>query len=297
MEKPYLLHMITPEKNISPFDANMAFDAGWDSIIPYTNVTMEEIQALVQDTIFSRSPSTVSKRTAIFIGGRDTHIAMDMLEETKKHMVPTFEVPVFADPSGAFTTAAGMVAKTEKALKDKFNLDFENLKIAILGGTGPVGVASAVISSKAGNDVILIGRNQEKTEKVVEMCNVKYGSNSVVVGLDENKSTILSDVDVVFNTGAAGIQLMDDSLVKASSHIKICADVNAVPPSGIAGADVNDDVVKMENASNDCYGIGALAIGNIKYKSQHDCLKLMYTSDKPVFLHFEHAFEFAQKDV
>ena len=297
MEKPYLLHMITPEKNISPFDANMAFDAGWDSIIPYTNVTMEEIQALVQDTIFSRSSSTVSKRTAIFIGGRDTHIAMDMLEETKKHMVPPFEVPVFADPSGAFTTAAGMVAKTEKALKDKFNLDFENLKIAILGGTGPVGVASAVISSKAGNDVILIGRNQEKTEKVVEMCNVKYGSNSVVVGLDENKSTILSDVDVVFNTGAAGIQLMDDSLVKASSQIKICADVNAVPPSGIAGVDANDDVVKMENASNDCYGIGALAIGNIKYKSQHDCLKLMYTSDKPVFLHFEHAFEFAQKDV
>ena len=297
MEKPYLLHMITPEKNISPFDANMAFDAGWDSIIPYTNVTMEEIQALVQDTIFSRSPSTVSKRTAIFIGGRDTHIAMDMLEETKKHMVPPFEVPVFADPSGAFTTAAGMVAKTEKALKDKFNLDFENLKIAFLGGTGPVGVASAVISSKAGNDVILIGRNLEKTEKVVEMCNVKYGSNSVVVGLDENKSTILSDVDVVFNTGAAGIQLMDDSLVKASSQIKICADVNAVPPSGIAGVDANDDVVKMENASNDCYGIGALAIGNIKYKSQHDCLKLMYTSDKPVFLHFEHAFEFAQKDV
>ena len=297
MEKPYLLHMITPEKNISPFDANMAFDAGWDSIIPYTNVTMEEIQALVQDTIFSRSPSTVSKRTAIFIGGRDTHIAMDMLEETKKHMVPPFEVPVFADPSGAFTTAAGMVAKTEKALKDKFNLDFENLKIAILGGTGPVGVASAVISSKAGNDVILIGRNLEKTEKVVEMCNVKYGSNSVVVGLDENKSTILSDVDVIFNTGAAGIQLMDDSLVKASSQIKICADVNAVPPSGIAGVEANDDVVKMENASNDCYGIGALAIGNIKYKSQHDCLKLMYTSDKPVFLHFEHAFEFAQKDV
>ncbi len=289
--------MITPEKNISPFDANMAFDAGWDSIIPYTNVTMEEIQALVQDTIFSRSPSTVSKRTAIFIGGRDTHIAMDMLEETKKHMVPPFEVPVFADPSGAFTTAAGMVAKTEKALKDKFNLDFENLKIAILGGTGPVGVASAVISSKAGNDVILIGRNLEKTEKVVEMCNVKYGSNSVVVGLDENKGTILSDVDVVFNTGAAGIQLMDDKLVKASSKIKICADVNAVPPSGIAGVEANDDVVKMENASNDCYGIGALAIGNIKYKSQHDCLKLMYTSDKPVFLHFEHAFEFAQKDV
>tara|TARA_Y100000817_G_scaffold298748_1_gene276222 strand:+ start:1057 stop:1950 length:894 start_codon:yes stop_codon:yes gene_type:complete len=297
MEKPYLLHIITPEKNISPFDANMAFDAGWESVIPYTDVTMEEIQALVQDTIFSRSPSTVSKKTAIFIGGRDTHLAMDMLEETKKHMVPPFEVPVFADPSGAFTTAAGMVAKTEKGLKDKFNLNFKNLKIAILGGTGPVGVASAVISSKAGNDVVLIGRNKEKTEKVVSICNDKYGSDSVVVGLDENKSSIISEVDVVFNTGAAGIQLMDNNLVASSKNIKICADVNAVPPSGIAGVELNDDVVKMKNSNNDCYGIGALAIGNIKYKSQHDCLKLMYESTKPVFLHFEHAFEFAQKDV
>ena len=48
MEKPFLLHMITSEKNTSPFDANMAFDAGWDSIIPYTDVDMDEIQALVQ---------------------------------------------------------------------------------------------------------------------------------------------------------------------------------------------------------------------------------------------------------
>ena len=94
MEKPFLLHMITPENNISPFDANMAFDAGWNSVIPYTNIGMDEIQGIVQDTIFSRSPSAL-KRTGIFIGGRDTHMAMDMIDEAKKHMVPPFEVPVF----------------------------------------------------------------------------------------------------------------------------------------------------------------------------------------------------------
>ena len=295
MEKPYVLHMITPEKNISPFDANMAFDAGWQSVVPYTNVTMEEIQALVQDSIFSRSPSAL-KRTGIFLGGRDTHVAMDMLEETKKHMVPPFEVPVFADPSGAFTTAAGMVAKTEKALKEKFNIEFKNMKIAILGGTGPVGVASAVISSKAGNAVTLIGRNAEKTEKVVSICNERYGSKSVVAGVDSDKESILKNIDIVFNTGAAGIQLMSDELVASSSDLKICADVNAVPPAGIAGVDAMDDVVEMKNSDNKSYAIGALAIGNVKYKSQHDCLKLMYSSDKPVYLHFEHAFEFAQKD-
>ncbi|MDH3282219.1 MAG: methylenetetrahydromethanopterin dehydrogenase, partial [Gammaproteobacteria bacterium] len=30
MEKPYVLHLITPDKNASPFDVNMAYDAGWD---------------------------------------------------------------------------------------------------------------------------------------------------------------------------------------------------------------------------------------------------------------------------
>ena len=296
MEKPFILHMITSEKNTSPFDANMAFDAGWDSIVPYTDVRMDEIQALVQDTIFSRSPSAL-KRTGIFIGGRDSHLAMDMIEETRKHMVPPFEVPVFADPSGAFTTAAGMVAITEKALKDKFSEDFKNKKVVILGGTGPVGVASAVISAKAGNEVLLVGRSLEKAEGIAKICNEKYGSKSVVGAADGDKSSFLTDTDVVFNTGAAGIQLMNDELIGSSKNLKICADVNAVPPAGIAGVDAMDNVVEMKNSKSGCYGIGALAIGNIKYKSQHDCLKLMHNSDKPVYLHFEHAFEFAQKNV
>ena len=296
MEKPFLLHMITPEKNISPFDANMAFDAGWDSVIPYTNIGMDEMQGIVQDTIFSRSPSAL-KRTGIFIGGRDTHMAMDMIEEAKKHMVPPFEVPVFADPSGAFTTAAGMVAITEKALKDKFSEKFTGKKIVILGGTGPVGVASAVISAKAGNSVLLVGRSLEKAEKIAKICNEKYGSKSVIGAVDSDKKSFLADADIVFNTGAAGIQLMDDELIKNALNLKICADVNAVPPAGISGIDAMDNVVPMKNSNSGCFGIGALAIGNIKYKSQHDCLKLMYNCDKPVYLHFEQAFEFAQKNV
>ncbi|MBT3548834.1 MAG: methylenetetrahydromethanopterin dehydrogenase [Gammaproteobacteria bacterium] len=296
MEKPFLLHMITPEKNISPFDANMAFDAGWNSIIPYTNIEMNEIQGIVQDTIFSRSPSAL-KRTGIFIGGRDPHTAMDMIEEAKKHMVPPFEVPVFADPSGAFTTAAGMVAITEKALKDKFSENFTDKKVVILGGTGPVGVASAVISAKAGNTVLLVGRSLEKAESIAKICNEKYGSKSVSGAVDAEKASFLADADVVFNTGAAGIQLMNDELIKNAVNLKICADVNAVPPAGISGIDAMDNVVAMKNSKSGCFGIGALAIGNIKYKSQHDCLKLMYNCDKPVYLHFEHAFEFAQKNV
>ena len=295
MEKPFVLHIITPEKNASPFDVNMAYDAGWNSIIPYTTVEIDEVKTLVQDTIFSRSPSAL-KRTGIFFGGRDCHTAMEMIDEAKKSMVPPFEVSVFADPSGAFTTAAGMVAVTEKALKEKFNLTLAGMKIAILGGTGPVGIVSAAITAKAGADVYIVGRNPEKTQKIVTECITRYGVANINVGVDGEKESLLSDTDIVFGTAAPGIEIMDEKLVRNSKKLKICADTNAVPPSGIYGVGVSDNVVEIKASPSGCYGIGALAIGNVKYKAQHECLKLMCTSDKPVYLHFEHAFEFAQKN-
>ena len=56
MEKPFLLHMITSEKNTSPFDANMAFDAGWDSIIPYTDVAWMRFRLLSKIQYFPDLP-------------------------------------------------------------------------------------------------------------------------------------------------------------------------------------------------------------------------------------------------
>ena len=38
MTDKHILHMLTPLKHMSPFDVNMALDAGYDAAIPYTNV-------------------------------------------------------------------------------------------------------------------------------------------------------------------------------------------------------------------------------------------------------------------
>ena len=43
MAHPRILHMITPLKHMSPFDVNMALDAGYDATIPYTSVTVEDV--------------------------------------------------------------------------------------------------------------------------------------------------------------------------------------------------------------------------------------------------------------
>ena len=130
MEKVSILHVITAAKNASPFDVNMAFDAGFDKIVPYTNVTLNEVAGLTQDAIFSRSPSGV-KREGIFIGGRDIDLAMQMLNAAKSAMFTPFECSVFADPSGAFTTAAAMMATRKRGTEWDIVEPFET-KIGVL---------------------------------------------------------------------------------------------------------------------------------------------------------------------
>ena len=295
MEKPYILHMITAAKNLSPFDVNMAIDAGWTHCLPYTSVENDEVQALVQDAIFSRGPSGV-KRTGIFLGGRDMHTAMDMLEICRESMLPPFEVSAFADPSGAFTTAAGMVAKVEKALRDIHHTDFKDLCVVALGGTGPVGMAAAVIAAKAGAKVKIMGRKKDKAQRVAGICNAEYGSDmtGILGEANDNINNFLDQVDVVFATAAAGIQVMNAAQVKAASRLKVAADVNAVPPTGIAGLDVMNDAAPIDGSGSGAVGIGALAIGNAKYQTQHRLLNMMRAADQPVYLHFEHAFDVAR---
>jgi methylene-tetrahydromethanopterin dehydrogenase len=300
MEKPFILHMLTTAKNLSPFDVNMALDAGWISAIPYINVEPSEIRGLVQDAIFSRSQKSM-QRTGIFIGGRDTKQAMDMLKSAKHAMVPPFEVSVFADPSGAFTTAAGMVACVERELKDKFNTTLEGKNILALGGTGPVGQAAAVISAKAGANVTIVGRQLEKAQHIAEMCTTEFGDGQITIqgAADADKGELIQNTDIVYATAAAGIEVLSAELVASAPILKVAADVNAVPPSGIAGLDAFHNGTPIEGSTSGAVGVGALAIGNIKYKAQNQLLKQMieHTSGSPQFLHFEHAFEVAREHI
>ena len=81
-----ILHMLEPNKHMSPFDVNMAADAGYETIVPYTNVTLEEVRPLTQDAIFSRPPH-YGLRTGFFIGGKDAIMALDMLKAAEEALV------------------------------------------------------------------------------------------------------------------------------------------------------------------------------------------------------------------
>jgi methylene-tetrahydromethanopterin dehydrogenase len=295
MGNPRILHMLTPLKHMSPFDVNMALDAGFDAAIPYTSVTLDDVTGLVQDAIFSRGPEGV-KRTGVFIGGKRAIEALDMMKRAKSAMVPPFEISVFADPAGSFTTAAAMVACAKKALRDKFSTELKDKRVAVFGGTGVVGFASAVIAALDGASPTLIGYDgPDRVRKLAEEANARFAVNIGYAdgSTEQQKSELVREADIVFAAGPAGKRLLTLDQLKQAKHLKVVTDVNAVPPSGVEGVDANDNAKPV--AGSGTVGIGALAVGNVKYKTEVGLFKQMIETDKPLYLDFREAYALAQK--
>lgn len=297
-EKRTVLHMFDPMPHASPFDINMAVDAGFEVIFPYDNVQLEQVTGLVQDAIFSRGPSGV-KRTGIFIGGRDLGLALNMLEAARKAMVPPFEVSVLADPSGAFTTAAALVACVEKELKSKHGRELQGTQAVVFGGTGPVGIATGVIASLAGAQVTIVDPFNIDTalEKAKEY-NARCGASmrGTYASSEADKARLIAHADLVFCTAKAGIQVLSADVLADARQLKVAGDVNAVPPLGIEGVKrlhYGEPLVHAVNSPG-AVGIGALAIGDVKYKLQNALLGYLLTAEQPVFLDFREAFQRAR---
>jgi methylene-tetrahydromethanopterin dehydrogenase len=235
-------------------------------------------------------------RTGIFIGGRDALLAADMLAKSRAAMVKPFVVSLFADPSGAYTTAAAMVACVESALQRAATPQtLSGQRIVILGGTGPVGRIAGVIAAQAGAQVWLSSRNGiDVAEAAASETGARFGVTLAGVSAGDRAAlrTSLAQADVVLACAAAGVQVVSAEDLGFAPGLKVVADVNAVPPAGIAGVGVMDDAAPL--AGSLCVGIGALAIGNVKYQTQHRLLVQMRESDKALQLGVSEAFATAR---
>lgn len=292
MEKPAILHMLTPGHNMSPFDVNMAIDAGFGHTPMYGDVSVADVTALTHDAIFSRGPKGVS-RTGIFIGGRDIEVADDMLRAAKAAMTPPFVVSVFADPSGAFTTAAAAVAALERALAGAGGFAGKNL--LILGGTGPVGAAAAVLAVQLGAQVRLASHASVERAKVTTDMIAAHYETAVepVYASGAAKASLVAAADVILASAKAGVQVLSAAELAGAGRLLAAADLNAVPPAGIEGLGVLDDRKALVAGSGRAVGIGALAVGQVKYQTQRRLFERMLDGT-PVFIDFRDALQMAQ---
>lgn len=287
-----ILYFLTPGENISPFDVTMAADSGFDMVVPLLKVELKNVTAIIQDAIFCRPPKRFND-TGIFIGGRDIHLAADMFENAKNAMVGPFQVGVFADPNGAYTTSGSIVALVDQALKKHHGLGLAGRTVAVFG-TGPVGICTAVLAAKQGAKVKLCQLLADDDKRYAETFFDRYDVNVEYCPTltNQQKTDSVENTEVIVCAARAGIRILEGSLNNAKKLL-VVADSNAVPPSGVIGVGLNDAGNEVEYKNGTFRSIGPMTIGNLKYKTQFRLFGQLQTSEKVSFIDFSDAYNHA----
>lgn len=297
IELPYLLFFLDSDPMASPFDVCMAYDAGYNAVIPYENVNAKDAKKIVEDAVFSRGPKGV-KRTTFFIGGKDIDTAEEITKVITKAMFPPFNASVIVDPAGAYTTAAAAVAKVQDAITSQ-KLGSLSDKTCAVFGTGSVGRIIAVLLTKLGCDVTIASLNpnrengDEYAAELAEQLYAEYGArvHGFFAPTSERKIELFKKAEVIFCAGTRGIQIIDKEMLQKVKLLKVLADINAIPPLGVEGIKLDDD---MREIMPGIYAIGALAIGRLKHEVEIEMLKEVRRIGKGTY-NYNFAMELARK--
>jgi len=135
-----ILHMLSTLKHMSP-STKHGGRRRYDVTIPYTNVTIDEVSALVQDAMFSRAPSA-ALRTAYFSPAA-TPCSPRYDGDRQEGAAQALRSVAVRRPLRSFTTAGAMVACVEKLLREKRQRELKGARIVIYGATGVVAIPLA----------------------------------------------------------------------------------------------------------------------------------------------------------
>jgi len=269
-----LLFQLDTDPLPSAFDTVVAYDGGADRVIPYGNVAPDNVEAIVDGAIFTRSPKK-KKNTAIFIGGSELAAGERLLDVVQKRFFADFRVSVMLDSNGSNTTAAAAVALLcrAKSVADK--------RVVVLAGTGPVGQRAALYLTREGARVLLTSRSLARAEQACELLATRYGADVTPTQVSDEQSMRagLDGAEIVFAAGAAGVQLLSETQWQQHSTIEMLADVNATPPLGIEGIDMMDKGAERHNKLT----FGAIGLGTLKLRLHRTCVAKLFTDQNQLF--------------
>ena len=291
-----ICYLFDTDENASPFDINMAYDAGFDIVVPISKLTAEQIPKLVQDAIFSRKPGAP---TSFFIGGSNVKEGEEIAEKVISSLVPPFECPVIIDYRGSHTTASSIVAKTMELAKEHKIEDLKGKKIVILGA-GPVARIAALLSAKLESKTYIVETWNKSSKEVIkdlarelsDKTGIETGSIKGVFAIDEDQIyEVVEDADIIWCLAAAGVQILPKELMMKLKN-KLVIDINLVPPYGIEGLKPKDNNKEIYST---VFGIGALAIGRLKSEVESLILKEAANTKGKIIFDYKYAFKKAKK--
>jgi threonine dehydrogenase-like Zn-dependent dehydrogenase len=235
----------------------VAFDAGADEVMSYGGVTEDAVRDLVHGAIFTRGPKDLH-HSAIFIGGTDMAAGERLLAAVRAVFFGPFRVSVMLDSNGSNTTAVAAVAKLQQAAGT-----VEGRRAVVTAGTGPVGMRAAGLLAVAGADVTVTSRRPQGGQ-LAEAIQKRFGGtvHEATLGDAAQAAASLEGADLLLNAGPPGAWLVPRNAWAGRAGLRAAVDLNAVPPLGVEGIEVNDDGADREGIKV----FGALGVGNLKMK-------------------------------
>lgn len=282
----------------SPFDINMAYDAGFDIVVPVSKMRADFVPKIVQDAIFSRKPGAP---TTFFIGGSDVKEGEKIAKKVVKSLVTPFECPVIIDPRGSHTTASAVVAMTIDIAKRKHGIsDVKNKKVVIFGA-GPVGRIAAILAAKIQLNTYFVETWEKSSKEFItnlakELTEEAGEGSSQIQGIFaptlEERLQIVQDADFIWSLAAAGVEILPEEAMTKLTGKKLVVDINLVPPYGIEGIKPKH---KNEEIYPGIFGIGALGLGKLKANSEGAILKEAANTKGLKVFDYNVAFEVAKE--
>ncbi|MBE7556077.1 MAG: methylenetetrahydrofolate dehydrogenase [Anaerolineales bacterium] len=265
-----LLIQLDSDKHPSSFDRIVPYDAGVDDVLSYGNVAVEDVAGLVQGAFFTRGIPDL-KNTAIWIGGSNVPAGEALLAAVQKTFFGPFKVSVMLDSNGCNTTAATGVAKIVKAMAVR------GQRVVVGAGTGPVGMRAAGMLAGEGANVVLTSRTLQRAQAAAEIVSKRFGVKVEGAALADDASArkVLEGAVALFTCGAAGAQVVSRAVWTNLPDLKLIADINAVPPLGIEGIEMNDNGSEREGRIS----FGALGIGGRKMKVHRTCIARLFEAN------------------
>jgi ribulose 1,5-bisphosphate synthetase/thiazole synthase len=264
-----LLLQLDSSRLPSVFDQVVAYDAGADAVLSYGGVTEGDVRDLIHGCIFTRGPKDLHN-TAVWIGGSNMSIGEQLLALAQDAMFEPLQVSIMLDSNGSNTTAVAAVVKIEETLGE-----LRDKRVLVLAGTGPVGQRAAGLLAKDGAHVTITSRKPEQGDKARQFISARFDVQVEAVTLNDPAQLPerLEGVEILLNSGPAGIQMVPRAAWTAAKSLKVAVDLNAVPPLGIEGIEVAD----AGKERNGVTVFGAFGVGNFKTKLHKACVARLFT--------------------
>lgn len=265
-----LLYQLDTDPHPAVFDNVLAYDGGADHVTAYGGVTPQNVGSLVEGAIFTRAPRD-KKLTALFIGGSSMAEGEALLAAVRAKFFANFRVSVMLDSNGANTTAAAALAWLAHRAPGG---TLRGQRAVVLAGTGPVGQRAALLLAREGAQVLITGRQADRTAAIARALSERAGATIEGRGAADmaERARAVEGAQLVLATGAGASPLLSEQAWSGQDSLQLLCDASPTPPAGIEGIDPMDRGVPRHGKL--CFG--AIGFGALKLALHRRCVARLF---------------------